>query len=149
MSSQPTMASRFRMVSPLYASVRSRWGNICLAGDLSPFPSRCSLVAARKCGRQERLAEESFGLYFARRPIPCRDRIDVSVDGDIDNFVLRDVGLPPADDVAVVILADYHSLLLSADFGHRKRDNAMEDRGFGTSREALARRQRTPSLFQS
>src|SRR5271155_1271290 len=112
MSSHATIASCFRMVSRLYASARSRWGNISLAGALSSVQSRSSLVARRKCRWQKRFAEERFRLNLAGRFVLCRNCIDVAVDGDVHDFVGGKIGLTPADNVALVIPAYDHSHLL-------------------------------------
>src|ERR1700683_1673918 len=107
------MATRPEWIRVTLVCHLTQLGEYFSRGSLIHFLSSCSLVAAGKCGRQEWFAKERLGLDLSGRPVLRCDRIDVADDRDIRDFVLRDVGFPPTDDVAVVIPADYHLPLLS------------------------------------
>jgi hypothetical protein len=79
----------------------------------SPPDPRSSPVPRRKVGWQQWLANKRLGLDLPGLPVPRCDLIDISIDRYFDDFVLGDVRLAPAGDLAPIVFTDEHSFLLA------------------------------------
>jgi len=61
-------------------------------------------ILAVEVGCKRRSTDNRLRIDLARRPVSGRNRADVTVDGDINAFVLRKMRFPPADGLTVIIL---------------------------------------------
>jgi hypothetical protein len=64
--------------------------------SLFPLEVECKRRSADKC----------LGIHLARRPVSGRNRADVTVDGDINAFVFREIRFAPAYKLTAIILGD-------------------------------------------